>query len=124
MSKSTLLYNIRHLVEIITKIQMEEYLAQTKNNPSEYYEEEISEDSDIGLPFKVVLYNDDWHSFEEVIVQLIKAVHCTFEQARTHAFEVHVKGKSVVFAGSLSKCLMVSSVLEQIALNTQVVSDE
>ncbi len=98
--------------------------ALAQNNPNEFFEEEVAADTDIGLPFKVVLYNDDWHSFDEVILQLIKAVHCSYEEARGYAFEVHVKGKSVVFAGSMNRCLTVSSILEQIALNTQVVSDE
>jgi ATP-dependent Clp protease adaptor protein ClpS len=68
------------------------------------------------------LYNDNWHTFEEVIVQLIKAVKCTFEEARDYAFEVHTKGKAIVFSGSIKDCLRVSSVLEEIALNTQIVS--
>ncbi len=80
------------------------------------------EDSDVGLASKVILYNDDWHTFDEVIVQLIKATQCTFEQARGFAFEVHVKGKSIVFNGPLDQCLKVSSILEEIALNTQVVT--
>ena len=71
---------------------------------------------------RVVLYNDDWHTFEEVIVQLIKAIKCNFDQARSYAFEVHVKGKAIVFNGSIKDCLKVSSVLEEIALNTQIVS--
>ena len=82
------------------------------------------EDTKIGLPFKVVLYNDDWHTFEEVIVQLIKAVHCTFEEARSYAFEVHVKGKAIVFSGEMMKCLKITSILEQIGLHTEIVSEE
>ena len=80
------------------------------------------EDSEIGIASKVILYNDDWHTFDEVITQLIKAVNCTFEQARGFAFEVHVKGKSIVFNGPLDQCLKVSSILEEIALNTQVIT--
>ena len=106
------------------KLEFQKFVSQSENNPDEYFEEEVSEDTEIGLPFKVILYNDDWHTFDEVILQLIKAVHCSYEEARSHAFEVHVKGKSVVFAGSINKCLQVSSILEQIALNTQVISDE
>jgi ATP-dependent Clp protease adaptor protein ClpS len=85
---------------------------------------EIIEDQEttVGLENKVILYNDDWHTFEEVIVQLIKAVKCTFEEARDYAFEVHTKGKAVVFSGSMKDCLKVSSVLEEIALNTQIIS--
>ncbi len=80
------------------------------------------EETSIGLVSKVILYNDDWHTFEEVIIQLIKAISCTFEQARSFAFEVHVKGKSIVFNGPMNDCIKVSSVLEEIALNTQIVT--
>jgi ATP-dependent Clp protease adaptor protein ClpS len=80
------------------------------------------EDTTIGISSKVVLYNDDWHTFDEVITQLIKAVKCTFEEARNFAFEVHVKGKSIVYSGSMNQCLKVTSVLEEIALNTQIIT--
>jgi len=75
-----------------------------------------------GLESRVVLYNDDWHTFDEVIAQLIKAIHCSFEKARAHAFEVHIKGKSVVFTGQLKDCLRVSGILEEIALTTEIVT--
>lgn len=83
----------------------------------------ISDDqTDIGLASRVALYNDDWHSFDEVIIQLIKAVKCTYEQARSFAFEVHVKGMAIVFSGSMQECLKVSSILEEIALHTEILS--
>lgn len=82
--------------------------------------DEISSKDDIAS--RVVLYNDDWHTFDEVIAQLIIATKCSFDQARGFAFEVHVKGKAIVFSGSMSNCLMVSSVLEQIALHTQIIT--
>jgi len=83
---------------------------------------EIEEETTIGLASKVVLYNDDWHTFEEVIVQLMKAVKCSFDEGRDFAFEVHVKGKAVVFSGSMSDCLKVTSILDEIALNTQIIT--
>lgn len=82
----------------------------------------IDEETTVGLENRVVLYNDDWHTFDEVILQLIKAVNCSFEKARAHAFEVHVKGKSIVYSGKIKDCLKVSSVLEEIALNTQIIT--
>lgn len=85
----------------------------------ELFEESIA---DVTFESKVILYNDDWHTFEEVISQLMKAVGCTFEQGRDFAFEVHFNGKAVVFNGALNKCLAVSSILEEIALHTQVVT--
>jgi len=83
---------------------------------------EVDEDISIGLSNRVVLFNDDWHTFDEVIYQLIKAINCTFEKARDHAFEVHVKGKSIVFTGTMKDCLKVSSILEEIALTTQIIT--
>jgi ATP-dependent Clp protease adaptor protein ClpS len=93
---------------------------QTLDNPKidVLTEENIS----VGLVCKVILYNDDWHTFEEVINQLIKATNCSFEIARDLTFEVHVKGKALVFNGGMKDCLRVSSVLEEIALNTEIVS--
>lgn len=82
----------------------------------------VDEEISIGLACKVILYNDDWHSFEEVITQIIKAISCPFEVARNLTFEVHVRGKAIVFSGDMKDCLRVSSVLEEIALNTEIVS--
>jgi ATP-dependent Clp protease adaptor protein ClpS len=92
--------------------------------PDETKQIEITteEISDVNLSSRVLLFNDDWHTFEEVISQLIIATRCSFDQARGFAFEVHVKGKAIVFTGSMSKCLKVSSVLEEIALHTQILT--
>lgn len=87
------------------------------------FEEEISEETGVGFPCRVILYNDDWHTFDEVIDQLIKATKCSFNEARSFAFEVHVKGKAIVYYGSLTECLRVSSILEEIALHTQIISE-
>jgi ATP-dependent Clp protease adaptor protein ClpS len=92
--------------------------------PDETKQVEITteETSEVNLSSRVLLFNDDWHTFEEVIAQLIIATQCSFEQARGFAFEVHVKGKAIVFNGSMSSCLKVSSVLEEIALHTQILT--
>lgn len=86
-------------------------------------EQETEEETSVGVPFRVVLFNDDWHTFDEVIAQIIKAVNCPFDFARSKAFEVHVKGKAIVYNGNINDCLKVSSVLEEIGLHTQVESE-
>ena len=93
-----------------------------EEKPGGLIEPEIEEEISIGLPFKVILYNDDWHTFDEVINQIIRAVNCSYEKARDLTFEVHVKGKAIVFHGPLPECLKVTSVLEEIELHTQIVS--
>jgi len=90
--------------------------------PFEEKEEQTITKDEVGLPFNVLLFNDDWHSFDEVIKQIIKAIKCSMQKAKAITFEVHVKGKAVVFSGNLQECLKVSSILEEIALHTQIVS--
>lgn len=90
--------------------------------PDGVSEPESIDETITGLPYQVILFNDDVHSFDEVINQLIIAINCSFEKARALAFETHVKGKAVVFNGELTQCLKVSSILEEIALHTQIVS--
>jgi len=80
------------------------------------------EETTVGVESRVILFNDDWHTFEEVISQLIKATSCSFEVARDKTFEVHIKGKANVFSGSIPSCLKVSGILEEIALHTQVLT--
>lgn len=72
-------------------------------------------------PAKVILYNDEWHFFEEVIYQIMKATGCPFEKAEELTLEVHHQGKAVVYTGEMKECLKVSGVLEEIALHTQII---
>lgn len=92
-----------------------------QENPARQYEIQTDEDTSTGLAARVILYNDDWHTFDEVIVQLMKAVNCTGKEAESFAFEVHIKGSAVVFSGGMPECLRVAAVLEEIALHTQIV---
>jgi ATP-dependent Clp protease adaptor protein ClpS len=71
-------------------------------------------------PARVVLFNDEVHSFEEVIGQLIKALRCDSSKAEALTWEVHNSGKAAVFEGPMDKCVKVSGVLEEIALHTQI----
>ena len=76
--------------------------------------------TDLDKPAKVILFNDEIHTFEEVIAQLIKALNCSSEQAEAYAWEVHTKGKACVFTGEMPKCLKISNILEEIGLHTQI----
>jgi ATP-dependent Clp protease adaptor protein ClpS len=75
-----------------------------------------------GLISRVILYNDNYHTFDEVIDQVCKAVSCSEFEAEGIAWEVHTRGQALVFEGELIDCLSVSSVLEEIALHTQVMT--
>ena len=84
----------------------------------EFIDEEVI--TSIDLPLKVMLFNDNFHTFDEVIGQIIKATGASHQSAERNAWEVHNQGKSVVFNGDMGECLRVSSVLEEIALHTQI----
>ena len=90
----------------------------TKQSPEITNLEE--EKIDINLGNRVILFNDDWHTFEQVITQIIKATKCSFIEARDKTFEVHVNGKAVVYSGEIADCLRVSGILEEILLHTQI----
>ncbi len=90
------------------------------SNTETFDQPEVGVIDGIDLVAKVILFNDDVHSFDEVIEQLIKAINCTYERAESLAFEVHNKGKACVYDGDLNECLRVSAILEEIALHTQI----
>jgi ATP-dependent Clp protease adaptor protein ClpS len=83
---------------------------------------EIEQDqiTDTQTPAKVILFNDDVHTFDDVIYQLIKAIRCDMDKAKALTHQVHNFGKAVVYGGELAKCIQVSSVLEEIQLRTQI----
>jgi ATP-dependent Clp protease adaptor protein ClpS len=86
--------------------------------PIEKTEKEV--DVLIEQPAKVILFNDEIHSFDEVIGQIIKAIGCDSTKAEALTWEVHNNGKATVYEGVMNECLRVSHVLEEIALNTQI----
>lgn len=83
-------------------------------------QEEKDTDELVEQPAKVILFNDEIHSFEEVIGQIIKATGCDQAKAEGLTWEVHTQGKAMVFEGPMDECLKVSHVLEEIALMTQI----
>ncbi len=71
-------------------------------------------------PWRVILYNDEDHTFEEVIAQLIKAIQCSKEKATELTLRVHHHGSAVVYEGEFDKALRVKSILEEIDLITEI----
>ena len=81
---------------------------------------ETTDGTVVGTGNRVILFNDSVHTFKEVISQLMKAIRCSTTRAEELANEVHNKGKAAVYEGDLEECLRVSSVLEEIALHTEI----
>ena len=77
-------------------------------------------DTAVQHPAKVILFNDEEHTFDEVIGQLIKALRCDLPKAEALTWEVHHTGKAMVYEGEMVRCVQISSVLEEIELLTQI----
>jgi len=82
--------------------------------------EKQEDETALDNPWKVVLFNDEEHTFDEVIRQLILALHCDHEKAFSLTLMVHQEGKAMVFEGSFEAALRVQSVLHEIELITEL----
>ncbi len=95
-----------------TRIMFER--VQTKTRPQAVAEEEID------TPWRLILYNDEIHTFDEVTLQLQKALGCTLEEADELTVKVHAEGKAVVYQGPFEECFKRNSVLQEIQLITEI----
>lgn len=93
-------------------------MSATQTAPEQL--EQHDEDTELQEPAKVILFNDEVHTFDEVITQIIKATGCDSPRAEQLTWEVHNTGKANVFEGEMVKCIQVSGVLEEIELMTQI----
>ena len=85
--------------------------------------EELEEEDDgtgSDDPWFVVLFNDEVHTFEEVIGQLVKATGCSRGKAEALAWTVHNEGTATVYEGTFEECFEVQSVLKEIQLVTEI----
>ncbi len=83
-------------------------------------EQEVAVQEQLQTPWRVILYNDDIHTFDEVILQLQKATGCSLERAEQIAWIAHTQGKAVAYEGEFEDCLRVQGVLREIGLITEI----
>jgi ATP-dependent Clp protease adaptor protein ClpS len=69
---------------------------------------------------KIIIYNDDVNSFDNVINCLIKYCNHTNEQAEQCAYIIHTKGKYKVKTGSFEKLLPICEALVENNLNAKI----
>jgi ATP-dependent Clp protease adaptor protein ClpS len=81
---------------------------------------EVEEQIDEDKPWKLILFNDEIHSFDEVIHQLIKALRCSQNKAEELTLKVHNEGKAVVFQGTFEECFEKNGILCEIQLVTEI----
>ncbi|MFQ5863766.1 MAG: ATP-dependent Clp protease adaptor ClpS [bacterium] len=74
----------------------------------------------VSKPWKVILYNDDIHTFNEVILQVQKATGCSVLEATRITMEAHFTGKAVAYKGGFEECYRVAGVLREIGLVVEI----
>ena len=72
------------------------------------------------LPWCVILFNDDVHSFQEVVLQVQKATGASLKLAQQVTMEAHMTGQAICFTGTLDDCERVVKVLQEISLTTEI----
>lgn len=81
--------------------------------------EQVRRPGDLDGPYIVIVYDDDWHTFEEVATQMVRAIGCSYPKGREIANEIDGAGRAVVFAGSQKECESVAHVLREIRLQVE-----
>lgn len=94
--------------------------AKPESHPAVEVAEETEDEESVKSPWRLILYDDDIHTFDEVINQLLKALGCSVEKATEMTFKVHNDGKALVFEGAFEECLKINSVLKEIQLITEI----
>lgn len=89
-------------------------------SPAPEVDVDVLEEEGIDYPWRVILFNDEIHTFDEVIMQLIKATGCTTSKAEKIAWTVHTEGKATAYEGGFEDCFRVQGVLREIQLVTEI----
>ena len=83
-------------------------------------EEDVATEERVDAPWRVIVFNDEIHTFDEVIRQIVKATGCPENQAEKHAWTIHTRGKDNVFEGDFFDCFQVQGILREIQLVTEI----
>jgi ATP-dependent Clp protease adaptor protein ClpS len=73
--------------------------------------------------WRCILYNDEVHTFAEVIAQLMAALGCVRAQAEEISWTAHRRGRAICYQGTFDECNAVALVLKQIELRVEVSRD-
>jgi ATP-dependent Clp protease adaptor protein ClpS len=87
---------------------------ETKREPSENYNNDLSEDNFL------ILHNDDVHSFEYVTHALVEICEHSFEQASQCTLITHYKGKCDVKKGGFKTLKPLREALIERELNATI----
>lgn len=97
------------------------YSSRNYEDPKREYEEEVAVLEQEDEVYKLVLWNDDVHTFDFVIEALIEICGHTPEQAEQCTILVHYKGKCTVKTGSLEILKPMHEKLLSLELTSEIV---
>lgn len=82
---------------------------------------EIEEQSpQTGGHWTVVVFNNDYNTYQEVISILMIATQCTFDEAAMETWEIDHLGKSVVHHGKEDECTRAAEIIRTIGIKVEV----
>ena len=76
------------------------------------------------LPWNVILYNDEHHTFQAVVLQVQKATGLSLETAFEVTMQVHTIGHAICYTGTHTECEKVAAVLREIGLTAEIVQEK
>jgi ATP-dependent Clp protease adapter protein ClpS len=68
----------------------------------------------------VVLYNNDYNTFEQVIEILMRSTGCGLEEAAIEAWEAHTFGRASVHFSTKTECEIVGVMISSVGLKTEI----
>lgn len=73
-----------------------------------------------GEGYRVTLFNDDFHTVDEVVGQLIKALECPLDIAVSIMLQAHTRGSAIVIITDQPRAERVANILREILLVVSV----
>ncbi len=68
----------------------------------------------------VTVFNNETNTYDEVVMILMIATHCTEEEAAIETWEIDRLGKSVVHCGGEKECRTASEIIATIGISVEV----
>lgn len=85
--------------------------------------EELLAESSGGSGWKVVVYNNDHNTYDEVVFILMVATQCSVEEAELETWEIDHLGKSTVHYSGKEECERVGEIIASIGIEVRVLKE-
>lgn len=83
----------------------------------------IQNETPLNESWIVIVYNNDYNTWDEVVLILMIATQCNQEEAEIETWEVDRLGKSVVHCAGKDECETAASIIRQIGIEVEVKSE-